>query len=192
MKLILAEDDAVSAKALALWLRKEGHEVLVASSGAEAWELFQGVEVELVLSDWMMPGLDGLDLCRKIRENRRREYCYVVLMTAVHQGRDALKEAMAAGVDDYMAKPLDRELLAMRMVVAERIWKANRQIRRLEELLPICMYCKRIRDDGNYWQQLEAYLHERTGSRFSHGVCPECFTREHGELGGQGVSSLQR
>ncbi len=190
MKVILAEDDAISAKALALWLRREGHEVLVASSGAEAWEMFQGGDVDLVLSDWMMPGSDGLDLCRRIRRKSGGEYCYVVLMTAIHQGRDALKQAMAAGVDDYMAKPVDRELLAMRMVVAERILKANRQIQRLEELLPICMYCKRIRDDGNYWQQLEAYLHERTGSRFSHGVCPECFTREHGELGGGGVSSL--
>jgi hypothetical protein len=66
----------------------------------------------------------------------------------------------------------------MRLCVAERILEYARQIRLLKELLPICMYCKKIRDDGNYWQQLESYIHEHTGSHFSHGICPDCLRRE--------------
>jgi sigma-B regulation protein RsbU (phosphoserine phosphatase) len=183
MRILLAEDDPVSARALRLWLKQEGHEVQEAASGEAAWDCFRESPAELVLSDWQMPGMDGLELCRKIREVGGRDYAYFILMTAVYLGRESFRQSMEAGVDDYLTKPLDRELLAMRLVVAGRIQKANRRIRTLEELLPICMYCKRVREDGNYKRQLESYIHERTGSRFSHGVCPECYAREHGESG---------
>lgn len=195
MRILMAEDDPVSARALRLWLKQEGHEVQEAACGEEAWRCFLEDPAELVLSDWQMPGMDGLDLCRRIREldgkdgkggTGGRDYAYFILMTAVYLGREFFRQSMEAGVDDYLTKPLDRELLAMRLVVAKRILQANRQIRTLEELLPICMYCKRVREDGNYKRQLESYIHERTGSRFSHGVCPECFSREHGNCGSQG------
>jgi sigma-B regulation protein RsbU (phosphoserine phosphatase) len=179
MKILLAEDDPVSARALRLWLEREGHEVREYSSGEAAWEAFREAPVELVLSDWKMPGLDGLELCQRIRSHEGRDYAYFILLTAVYLGRDALRTAMQAGVDDFLTKPLDRELLAMRLVVADRIARANRQIQTLEGLLPICMYCKRVREDGDYWKQLESYIHERTGSQFSHGVCPDCFRQRH-------------
>ncbi len=87
---------------------------------------------------------------------------------------------MDAGVDDFLPKPLDREVIMMRLRVAERILEYTTQIRVLKELLPICMYCKRIRDDQDYWQQVETYIHSHTGSNFSHGICPECFAQEMG------------
>jgi hypothetical protein len=71
-------------------------------------------------------------------------------------------------------------MISMRLCVAERILEYSRQIRLLKELLPICMYCKKIRDDGNYWEQIESYIHAHTGSHFSHGICPECMGREFG------------
>ena len=180
MKILIAEDDFVSVKVLQLTLEHEGHEVVVACNGEEAWNLFDADPVRVIVSDWMMPGMDGLELCQKVRGRPKTDYTYFILLTAINTGRENLRRAMDAGVDDFLSKPLDREVISMRLRVADRILEYARQIRILKELLPICMYCKRIRDDGDYWQQVESYLHAHTGSNFSHGICPDCFTQEFG------------
>jgi sigma-B regulation protein RsbU (phosphoserine phosphatase) len=178
MKILIAEDDYVSEKILQLTLEREGHEVTVARNGRDAWKSFDENPVRVVVSDWMMPGLDGLELAQHIRQRRGTDYTYVILLTALQTGKENLRKAMDAGVDDFLSKPLDREVITMRLRVAERILEYTRQIRLLKELLPICMYCKRIRDDSDYWQQIENYIHAHTGSSFSHGVCPDCYQRE--------------
>jgi len=180
MKILIAEDDFISVKVLQLTLEHEGHEVVAAQTGEEAWRLFDADPVRVIVSDWMMPGMDGLELCKKVREKPNTDYTYFILLTAINTGRENLRLAMDAGVDDFLSKPLDREVISMRLRVADRILDYARQIRLLKDLLPICMYCKRIRDDGDYWQQVESYIHAHTGSNFSHGVCPDCFTREFG------------
>ena len=180
MKILIAEDDFVSARVLQLALEREGHEVVAAKNGEEAWALFDADPVRVIVSDWMMPGIDGLDLCKRVRERPKTDYTYFILLTAINTGRENLRIAMNAGVDDFLSKPLDREVVTMRLRVADRILEYARQIRLLKDLLPMCMYCKRIRDDGDYWEQVESYLHSHMGSNFSHGVCPECFTREVG------------
>lgn len=179
MKILAVEDDAVARAVLRQALRRLGHEALEAADGEAAWELLQGHdEVRVVVSDWTMPNSDGLTLCRKIRGRVGAEYIYFILLTS----RDATEEnqtaAADAGVDDFLTKPLDFAELWMRLRVAERILRYTTQVRQLEEMLPICSYCKKIRDDRNYWQQLEGYISERTGSDFSHSVCPDCYTRE--------------
>jgi len=178
MRILIAEDDFVSVKVLQLTLEHAGHKVVVASNGEEAWNLFDADPVRVIVSDWMMPGMDGLELCRKVRERPKTDYTYFILLTAINTGRENLRLAMDAGVDDFLSKPLDREVISMSLRVADRILDYTRQIKLLKDLLPICMYCKRIRDDGDYWQQVENYIHAHTGSNFSHGVCPDCFTRE--------------
>lgn len=180
MKILIAEDDFVSVKVLQLTLEHEGHEVVIAGNGEQAWAIHDADPVRVIVSDWMMPGMDGLDLCRKVRARPRTEYTYFILLTAIHTGRENMRMAMAAGVDDFLSKPLDREVISMRLRVADRILDYTRQIRILKDLLPICMYCKRIRDDSNYWQQVESYIHQHTGSNFSHGICPDCFNHEFG------------
>ena len=182
MNILVAEDDPVASKILSLTLQQVGHEVIVVPNGAAAWEAFVKNPVRLVVSDWMMPELDGLQLCRRIRERTDPEYTYFILLTANHAGRDNLALAMEAGIDDFLQKPLDREAIWMRLRVAERILGYTRQIRQLGELLPICSYCKKIRDDDAYWQQFEAYIQEHTGTHFSHGVCPDCFEEQMHEL----------
>ena len=159
--------------------------MIVVADGAEAWEKLLTQPVSVVVSDWMMPELDGLQLCRRIRELTDRDYTYFILLTANHAKRENLAVAMDAGIDDFLQKPLDREEIWMRLRVAERILAFTRQIRQLGELLPICAYCKKIRDDGTYWKQFESYIQEHTGANFSHGVCPDCFEQQLQELDGR-------
>jgi CheY-like chemotaxis protein len=188
MKILIAEDDPVSVKILQYTLQHHGHEVVSAASGTEAWEVFDREPVRVIVSDWMMPGLDGLELCRKVRERPKTDYTYFILLTANNTDRDNLRQAMDAGIDDFLAKPLDREAILMRLRVAERILEFTTQIRQLKELIPICMYCKRVRDDTNYWDQVETYIHTHTGSSFSHGICPECFDKQMGGFDRAGLN----
>ena len=188
MKILIAEDDPVSVKILQFTLQHYGHEVVAAGNGTEAWELFDRDPVRVIVSDWMMPGLDGLELCQKVRERPKTDYTYFILLTAINTGRDNLRKAMDAGIDDFLSKPLDREAILMRLRVAERILEFTTQIRQLKELIPICMYCKRVRDDTNYWDQVETYIHTHTGSNFSHGICPECFDKQMGGFGLKGLN----
>lgn len=178
MKILIAEDDPVSVTILRVTLEQHGHEVVTAADGEEAWAHFDREPLRAVVSDWMMPGIDGLELCRRVRARSKTDYTYFILLTAINTGRQNLREAMDAGIDDFLTKPLDREAVLMRLRVAERIVEFTTQIRQLKELLPICMYCKRIRDDSDYWQQVENYIHDHTGSSFSHGICPDCYKKE--------------
>ena len=190
MRILIAEDDPVSGKILQLTLQHYGHEVSMATSGDEAWEIFDREPVRVIVSDWMMPGMDGLEFCRRVRARVKTDYTYFILLTANNTGRENVRKAMDAGIDDFLPKPLDREVISMRLRVAERILEFTTQIRVLKELLPICMYCKRIRDDQDYWQQVETYIHSHTGSNFSHGICPECFTKEMNTIPRRNVVKL--
>lgn len=177
MKILAVEDDAVARAVLRQALKRLGHETVEAKDGGEAWRKLESDPVRVVVSDWMMPESDGLELCRKIRSRVGTEYIYFILLTSRDATADNQAEAADAGVDDFLTKPLDVNELWTRLRVAERILKYTTQVRQLEEMLPICSYCKKIRDDQNYWQQLEGYISERTGSDFSHSVCPDCYTR---------------
>ena len=178
MKILTVEDNVVARAILRRALERLGHEVVETADGESAWELLQqNEEVRVVVSDWVMPRSDGLDLCRRIRERSKAEYVYFILLTS----RDATEEnrvaATNAGADDFLTKPPDPSELWTRLRVAERILRYTKQVRLLEEMLPICSYCKKVRDDQNYWQQLEGYISERTGFDFSHSVCPDCYSR---------------
>ena len=177
MKILAVEDDAVARAVLRQALRRLGHDALEARDGDAAWEILQAEPVRVVVSDWMMPNSDGLDLCRRIRSRTNVDYTYFILLTSRDASPENQTAAADAGVDDFLTKPLDLAELWTRLRVAERILKYTTQVRQLEEMLPICSYCKKIRDDHNYWQQLEGYISERTGSDFSHSVCPDCFDR---------------
>ncbi len=176
MKVLIAEDDLVASRVLQTALEKLGHQVTTASDGLAAWQSFDAAPTRVVVSDWMMPQVDGLELCRKIRERKETDYTWFILLT-MHGSREDYRKAMDAGVDDFLHKPLDGDDLMVRLRVAERIIQDATQIRRLKSLLPICLYCKKVRDDRDYWKQIDAYIHEQTGTDFSHGICPECYEK---------------
>ncbi|MDA1272516.1 MAG: response regulator [Verrucomicrobia bacterium] len=173
MKILIAEDDPIGQKIARVTIEKLGHEVVTANDGQEAWNLLLQHTVHVIVSDWMMPNLDGLDLCTRVRARPGRHYVYFILLTA-RTGKADYFKAMETGVDDFLAKPLIREELLIRLRVAERILKFMGQVRDLKRLLPICSYCKKIRDDKDYWHGIENYIHAQTGADFSHGICPDC------------------
>jgi sigma-B regulation protein RsbU (phosphoserine phosphatase) len=155
---------------------KLGHVPVVVEDGEHAWQILQTEPVRAVISDWQMPKLNGLELCRRVRA-REGEYIYFILLTQMAATEKNLKEATEAGVDDFLSKPIDTGQLWMRLRVAERILKFTTEVQQLESFLPICGYCKKVRDDGNYWQQIEQYFKARTGTTFSHGICPDCMEK---------------
>lgn len=176
MKILTVEDDPVANRVLDQALKHLGHDVLSATDGGQALELLEREHVRVVVSDWTMPRMDGLELCRRVRARTGTDYVYFILLTGRTADHANREEAADAGVDDFLTKPLDASELWMRLRVAERILRYATQVRQLEAFLPICSYCKKVRDDGNYWQQIESYINERTGTDFSHSVCPCCYS----------------
>ena len=174
MRILIVEDDRDARDMLKILLELDGHEVVTAADGKEAWDLFSGGNFSLVLSDWLMPDVDGLDLSRKIRGADRIQYCYIILLTAL-LGKSNYLEAMRAGADDFVTKPYDPDELRARLIVAERIVGLQNRVKHLEGVLPTCMYCKKIRDQRDVWVGIEQYITQRTEASFSHGVCPDCY-----------------
>jgi CheY-like chemotaxis protein len=189
MKILIAEDDPVSSRILTASLLKWGHEVVSTANGSEAWEQLQLPDSPLlVILDWMMPGMDGLEVCRNVRQCQRIISPYIILLTANH-GVEQLVMGMEAGADDYLTKPYNRDELRVRINVGARIVElqtrlaervqeleaALDQIKQLEGILPICSYCRKVRDDRDYWQSVESYVSTHSQTKFSHGICPSCY-----------------
>lgn len=174
MRILVAEDDAVSRLVVVRILGNLGHDVVAAGSGREAWAAFEREHFPVLLSDWMMPDVDGLELCRRVRAAGRERYTYVLLVTALG-GKSRYLEAMDAGVDDFVTKPVDGDELRARLRVAERVLGLQREVQQLAGLLPTCAYCRSIRTELNEWIGLERYVAERTQATFSHGICPSCY-----------------
>jgi sigma-B regulation protein RsbU (phosphoserine phosphatase) len=174
MRILIVEDEFDARDMLQVMLEFDGHEVVTANNGEQAWDTFQKDRFAVVISDWLMPQTDGLELCRRIRKSETSRYCYVILLTAL-QGKSNYLEAMRAGADDFVSKPYDPDELRARLLVAERIVGLQDRVKHLEGILPTCMYCKRIRDENDNWVHIEQYITQRTEASFSHGVCPNCF-----------------
>lgn len=191
MRILIAEDDPVSRHMLQTTLVKWEYDVIVTCDGAEAWQVLQSKDApKLAILDWMMPNMDGIEVCKKVREASSSQSTYIILLTAKGQKEDIVT-GLQAGADDYVTKPFHREELRARVKAGVRIIElqrnlANRvkeledalsQIKQLQGLLPICSYCKKIRDDQNYWQRVEDYISEHSEAQFSHGICPDCYEK---------------
>jgi phosphoserine phosphatase RsbU/P len=191
MKVLIAEDETVSRRLLEATLVRWGYEVVVASDGVEAWEALQGDNAPLLaILDWMMPSMDGLEVCRRIRNRPSSTPPYLILLTAKGR-REDIVTGLEAGANDYVTKPFNREELRARVQVGVRmvelqqsladrvraLEEALTRVKQLQGLLPICSYCKKIRDDQNYWQQVESYIAEHSQAQFSHSICPDCYEK---------------
>jgi len=186
MRILIAEDDGVSRVVLGTKLRELGHEVLEAKDGKEAWNVFSEEHPRLIITDWMMPGMDGGELSESVRGEPDLPYTYIIVLTSL-SGKGSFLEAMDAGADDFLTKPVDMDQLTARLRVAERVLALQTEVQLMQKLLPICMYCGKIRDkeadwkDQASWQDLEQYVAENTDVQFSHGICKECYEKEMGK-----------
>ena len=176
MRILVAEDEPASALLVEKSLEDLGHEPTCVSDGAVAWGMHQVEPFPVIITDWRMPEMDGLELCRRVRADPRPRYTYLVILTSVGSP-EGFREGMRAGADDFMVKHLDPEQLEARLVVAERVLRLQSDLRTLQGLLPICSYCKRVREGQDYWQQVEAFVQAKTDARFSHSICPDCYQR---------------
>ena len=199
MKILVAEDDPVTRKVLAVTLERLGWDVITAKDGNDAWEVFESLKgkgaPELAVLDWMMPGLEGIEICRRLRATPGFEFVYVILLTSRGDKED-LADGLAAGANDYIAKPFDPVELEARVRVGERMVNlqsslaarvteleaALGEVRALQGLLPICSYCKKVRNEANYWEQVDSYLASHSGLELTHGICPVCLDKMMTEL----------
>lgn len=188
MRVLIAEDDPISCSVLQTMLCKWGHEVVVTCDGGAACKALEEKGAPpLAILDWMMPEMDGPDVCRWLRSRPGSDSTYVILLTVKGTKQDIIT-GLEAGADDYLTKPFDHGELKARLQVGQRILALQAKladrvkqletalswVKQLQGLLPICCYCKKIRDDKNYWQQVECYIAAHSEARFSHGICPEC------------------
>ena len=127
LRVLIAEDEPISCLMLERAVRQSGHDCQAATNGAEAWELFQAAEFDVIITDWMMPLLDGLELCQRVRAQPKATYTYLILLTSLSD-KDHLVQGMEAGADDYLAKPFDPEELRARLIAAARVTALHRQL----------------------------------------------------------------
>ena len=191
MRILIADDDDVTRLELETLLKRQGHEVVAVSDGTEAWDVLQGENPpRLAVLDWLMDEMDGVEVCRRVRQRPNPRNVYLIILTSRGDKADILA-GLEAGANDYVTKPFDRdELLARIRVGADMIGlqaelaarvseleDALTREKQLQGLLPICTYCKSIRDDKNYWQQVETYVRSHSDAEFSHSVCPGCWEK---------------
>ena len=196
MRVLVAEDDRIAAAVLAQTLTRWNFDVTVVGDGAEAWRVLRDASwPTLAILDWMMPEVDGAEVCRRVREQRPLANMYLMLLTSL-ESRSHVVAGLEAGADDYLVKPFDPDelrarvnvgvrVLTLREMLSERVAElqtALANVKQLHGLLPICSYCKRIRGDDQYWQQVEKYIADRSDAQFSHSICPTCFVKLEKEM----------
>lgn len=181
MNILIAEDDFISRKHLGSILEEMGHQVTAAKDGEEALAIFESAPTRLVVLEWLMPKMDGIELVRRIRKREEgkspSDYTFLIMLTANVGQRSSYYEAIEAGVDDFLAKPLERIELAARLRVAERILKAGSRIKSLENILTICAYTKKVKFPESGWQTIEEFMQRQLGISVSHGIEPTYYEK---------------
>lgn len=188
MLIYVADDDEINLRLIRTVLANAGFEnIRLFSSGTSMMVETVRIRPDLLLLDIMMPGFSGYDVLERIKQDPSLEDIPVIMITAASMGEnlEPLARSFKLGAMDFISKPFANLELIQRVKSALRMEKqrqslenAAKQIRSLEKLLPICSYCKKIRADKNYWQEVETYISDHTDTMFSHSICPDCYEKE--------------
>ena len=189
MTVLVADDHDVNRKLLRTLLSAEGYEVIEAANGNEALTFLKAATTPVVgLIDWEMPQVEGIEVCRQTRALNPETPLFLILVTVRDTKQDVVT-GLQAGANDYITKPFDKTELLARVKIGSQMVELQQtltqhvkelkdaliSVKQLSGLLPICSYCKKIRDDQNYWQQVEAYVGKHSEAQFSHSICPTCY-----------------
>lgn len=196
-RVLIVDDEPMNLRVISLFLSEE-YDVLTALNGHEAISMLKQQEIDLILLDVMMPDISGFDVCRIIKADSRYAEIPVVFLTAMDTPQGE-RQGLDLGAMDYLSKPVELELLKLRVrnltalklrgdevreqrdllaIRKEELEAALARVRQLEGIIPICMYCKKIKDDQESWQELEKYITQHSEAMFSHSACPECYEKE--------------
>ncbi len=191
LQVLVADDEAVGRTIVGAMLRKAGYPVVFANDGEQAWQKLDSEHPPaLALLDWEMPGMQGPEVVQRIRARQVQTPTYVILLTSRDSSADIV-QGLRAGADDYVTKPANEDELIARVSVGARVVQLQTaladRVRSLEEalanvkalqtLLPMCAYCKSVRNDQNYWERVETYFAQHSNVAFSHSYCPNCYER---------------
>ncbi len=185
-RILAVDDEYINTQVIKSLLREE-YDVLTALNGEEAIDMVKRYIPDLILLDVMMPDISGFEVCKIIKADELYADIPIIFLTALDT-HDGQLEGLELGAIDYLTKPIKLPLLKLRvrnhMALKEQRDQLVRQkeeleaalarVKQLEGIIPICMYCKKIRDDQQSWHQLESYISNHSEARFSHGMCPHC------------------
>lgn len=191
LQVLVADDEPVSRTVVGAMLKKAGYPVVFAPDGDHAWRTLDSDDPPAIaLLDWEMPGLQGPDIVKRMRLRTAASPTYVILLTSRDSSADIVL-GLRSGADDYVTKPANEDELIARVNVGARVVQLQTaladRVRSLEEalanvkalqtLLPMCAYCKSIRNDQNYWEKVETYFSQHSNVSFTHSYCPNCYDR---------------
>lgn len=192
-KILIVDDEPTNVRVLEMTLNSE-YETVVAFNGHDAIRLVKELQPDLLLLDVMMPELNGFEVCRIIKSDLLLAAIPIIFVTALEKSADE-SQGLTLGAVDYITKPINPDIVRLRVKnhlelklqrdqlreqrdILERqrneLEETIRRIKRLEGIISICMYCKKIRNEENMWEQMEKYITEHSDALFSHGVCPDC------------------
>jgi len=194
--IVLIDDEVDYANMLRIRLESVGYNPSIFSDPLEGIMHIQKDPPDLILLDINMPGMDGLEMCKRLKESEKTRDVPVIFLTARVESQDVVRGFEVGGVD-YITKPVNAQVLLARVkthvslkkahdeqkVLIQQLQESLSEIKTLTGLLPMCAHCKKIRDDKGYWEKVEVYIEDHSEAEFSHGICPDCIKKLYPELG---------
>lgn len=196
IKILIVDDDPDVLFVTSRIIKSAGYEVLEASTGTEGMAVAKENRPDLILMDVKLPDIEGPDLCKRIKADPFFQGTFVVLISGLKTSSRDQAEGLDVGADGYITRPISNQELKARVNAWIRILSAERErnrlivelrealakVKQLSGFLPICMHCKKIRDDEGYWNQIEEYLHKHSEAEFSHSICQDCMDKYYPDI----------
>jgi DNA-binding response OmpR family regulator len=186
--ILLVDDEEIILNSIGKNLRLQNYDVTLANSGEQAISLLNSSQFDLLVTDLSMPEIDGIQV---LKEAKKINSLTAVIILTGYGDMSSSIEALRLGADDYLIKPCDPAEFTFRIKRCFEKQEAFRKVRLYENILPVCMYCKNIRDDTGAepgkgkWLEMEKYIHSRSGTDISHTFCPQCQKRAEKDMLGE-------